>query len=106
MQANSEISVLHLTNDRLNCSGLLFDSPGHILLDGKEASPPEKKRQSPQFSTPFCCGQTSGCIKMLFDMDAGLGPGHIVLDGDPAPSPPKKQGGTAPNFRLMYIVAK
>jgi len=24
MQANSEISVLHLTNDRLNCSGLLL----------------------------------------------------------------------------------
>jgi len=23
MQANSDISVLHLTNDRLNCSGLL-----------------------------------------------------------------------------------
>ena len=31
-----------------------------------------------------------------------LGPGHVVLDGDPAP--PKK--GTAPNFRLMSIVAK
>jgi len=24
MQANSEISVLHLTNDRPNCSGLLL----------------------------------------------------------------------------------
>jgi len=24
MQANSEISVLHLTNNRLNCSGLLL----------------------------------------------------------------------------------
>jgi len=24
MQANSEISVLHLTNDRLNCNGLLL----------------------------------------------------------------------------------
>jgi len=24
MQANSEISVLHLTSDRLNCSGLLL----------------------------------------------------------------------------------
>ena len=24
MQAHSEISVLHLTNDRLNCSGLLL----------------------------------------------------------------------------------
>jgi len=26
MQANSEISVLHLTNDRLNCSVLLLRS--------------------------------------------------------------------------------
>jgi len=24
MQANSDISVLHLTNDRLNCSGLVL----------------------------------------------------------------------------------
>jgi len=38
-------------------------------------------------------------------MEVGLGTGHIVLDGDPAP-PPKKKGGTAPNFRLMSVVAK
>jgi len=32
----------------------------------------------------------------------GLGPGHIELDEDPAPL----QRGTAPNFRLMSILAK
>ena len=32
----------------------------------------------------------------------GLGPGHTVLHKDPAPS----KRGTAPNFRLMSIVAK
>jgi len=40
---------------------------------------------------------------MKLGTKVGLGPGHIVLDGDPAP-PPK--GGTAPNFRLMSVVAK
>jgi len=39
---------------------------------------------------------------MKLDMLVGLGPSHIMLDGDPAP--PKK--GTAPNFRLMSVVAK
>jgi len=43
-----------------------------------------------------------GWIKMKLGMVVGLGPGHIVLDGDPAL--PKR--GTAPNFRLMSIVAK
>jgi len=32
MQAPSEISVLHLTNDRLNCSGLLLLSTFFVLL--------------------------------------------------------------------------
>ena len=31
MQASSEISVLHLTNDRLNCSGLLLLSSFNYL---------------------------------------------------------------------------
>jgi len=35
-------------------------------------------------------------------MEVGLGPGHIVLDADPAP----QKGGTAPNFRPMFVVAK
>jgi len=33
----------------------------------------------------------------------GLGPGHIMLDGDQARSP--TQWGTAPDFRLMSVVA-
>ena len=49
------------------------------------------------------CGQTVGRIKIKLDMQVGLGPGHIVLDGDPAPPP---QGGTAPNFRPISVVAK
>jgi len=32
MQAPSEISVLHLTDDRLNCSGLLLLSTFFVLL--------------------------------------------------------------------------
>jgi len=34
MQANSEISVLHLTNDRRNCSGLLLISIFMCVLLG------------------------------------------------------------------------
>jgi len=52
--------------------------PGHIVLDGNPAPPP-------QFSAHFYCGQTAGCIKMPLGMQVGLGPGHIVLDGEPAP---------------------
>jgi len=34
----------------------------------------------------------------------GLDPSDILLDGDTAPPPQK--GGTAPNFRPMFVVAK
>jgi len=40
---------------------------------------------------------------MALGMEVGHGPGHIVQDGDPAPLPQK--GGTAPNFRPIFIVA-
>ena len=40
---------------------------------------------------------------MALDMEVGLGAGHIVLDGDQLPLP---KGGTAPNFRPMFVVAK
>jgi len=40
---------------------------------------------------------------MALGMEVGLGPGHIVLGRDPAPLP--RNGGTAPNFRPMSIVA-
>jgi len=38
--------------------------PDHIVLDGDPAPPPQKKRDSPQFSAHVCCGQTAGWIKM------------------------------------------
>jgi len=37
-------------------------------------------------------------------MEVGLDPSDIVLDGDPALPP--QNGGTAPNFRPMSVVAK
>jgi len=79
--------------------------PRHIVLDGDPARLP-KKGQSPQFSAPFYCGQTAGCIQMPLDMEVGLGPGHIVQDRDQAPLLPPKKEGTAPNFRPMSIWAK
>jgi len=60
--------------------------------------PPKK-----QFSAHVYCGQTAGCTRIRFGTEVGLSPGDIVLDGDPAPPPLKV---TAPNFRLMSVVAQ
>jgi len=76
--------------------------PGHIVLDGDPAPPPQKGGTAPQFSAHVYCGQTAGWIKMPLGMEVGLGPGHTVLDGDPDP----KKEGTAPNFQLISVVAK
>ena len=51
--------------------------PGHIVLDGDPAPPP-------QFSAHICCGQTAGWIKVQLGMEKGLGPDDFALDGDPA----------------------
>jgi len=69
--------------------------PGHIVLDGDPASPPQKGH-SPQFSTHVYCAQTAGWIKMALGLEVLLGPGHVVLDGDPAPPP--KNGTEPPQF--------
>ena len=66
--------------------------PGHIVLDGDPAPPPQKGH-SPQFSAHVCCSQTAGWIKIPLDREVDLGSGDIVLDGDLAP-PPK--GHSAP----------
>jgi len=77
--------------------------PGHIVLDGDPATPPQKGH-SPQLSAHICCRKMAGWIKMSLGREACLGPSDIVLDGNPSPTPQK--GGTAPNFRSMSIVAK
>jgi len=38
MQANGEISLLHLTNDRLNCSGLFLRGLLGLLYEGRHLS--------------------------------------------------------------------
>ena len=75
--------------------------PGHIVLDGDPAPPPQKGTD-PQFSTHIRCCQMAAYIKMALGMDVGLGPGDFVLDVDPLP----KKGAEPPNFRPMFIVAK
>ena len=80
-------------------------SPEDFVLDG-DPVPSTKGAEptTPKFSAQFYCGQTAGWIKMPLCMKVGLSPGDTVLDGDPAS--PKRGGGTAPNFRLMSVVAK
>jgi len=69
--------------------------PGHIVLDGDPALPPQIGGTALQFSAHVYCGQTASWIKMQFSTEVGLGPGHIVLDGDPAP---RVKRGTVPHF--------
>jgi len=56
--------------------------PGHIVLDGDPAPPPQRGTP-PQFSAHVRCGQMAGWIKMPLGMEVRLGPGDFVLDGDP-----------------------
>ena len=79
--------------------------PGHIVLDGDPAPPPQKGI-APQFSAHICCGQITAWIEMSLGMELGLCPGDFVLDGDPAPPPQKGAGAPSPNFRPIFIVAK
>ena len=63
--------------------------PGHIVLDGDPAPPPQKGGPallpSPQKkSTHIYCGQTAALIKMPLNMEVGLGQGKIVFDGGPS----------------------
>ena len=61
--------------------------PGHIVLGGDPAPPPQGGT-APQFSGHICCGQMAACIKMSLGMELGLGPGDFVLN---ARSPTQKK---------------
>jgi len=39
-------------------------APGHIVLDGDPATPPQKGDRTSQFSAHVYCAQTAGRIKM------------------------------------------
>jgi len=75
--------------------------PGHIVLDGNPARPPQKGEQPPIFGP--CLLWPNGWMDQDATWYEAAHAGHIVLHGDPAP-PPKR--GTDPNFLPMSIVAK
>jgi len=64
--------------------------PGHIVLDGDPAPPPQRGTAPTKFSAHVCCGQMAAWIRMPLSMELGLSPGDFVLDGDPALPSPKK----------------
>jgi len=76
--------------------------PGHIVLFGDPALPPQKLGTPVQFSAHVYCAQTAGWMPL--GTEVGLGPGNSVLDADPAP--PLKGHSSIPKFRPMSIVAK
>jgi len=55
--------------------------PGHIVLDGDPAPPPQKGAESPQLLTCVCCGQMAGWIKMPLGTEIGLGPAMLCWMG-------------------------
>jgi len=71
--------------------------PGHIVLHGDPAPPPQRGTALPQYSAHICCGQMAAWVKMSLGMELGLGPGDFVLDGDPVP-PPQKVAGAPRKF--------
>ena len=80
-----------------------WPQPKRHCVRWEPSSLPPKGGGAPQFSANVYCDQTAGWVKMPLDINVGLSQGHIVLAGNPAPFP---QRGTAPNFRLIYVVAK
>jgi len=50
--------------------------PGHIVVDGDSAPPPQKGTEPP-ISAHVYCGQTAGWIKMSLGMELGLGPATL-----------------------------
>ena len=81
--------------------GLLVGiGPGHIVLDGDPAPPPQRGTAPPQFSAHIWCGQMAAWIKMSLGMELGLGPGDYVRWG---PRSPSQKGVRSPsNFRPVY----
>jgi len=75
--------------------------PGHVVLDGDPATPPQQGH-SHQFSAHVYCDQTVGRIKVKLGTEVDLGPGDIVLDGNPAALLPLKRGHSTPILAHVY----
>ena len=79
--------------------------PGHIVLDGDPAHPPQKGTAPTQFTVHICCGQMATWIKIPLGMELCLSPGDFVWDGDPALPSPKGGGAElipSPIFGHFY----
>jgi len=72
--------------------------PGHIVLDGDPAPPPQKGAERPQFSAHICCGQMAGRIKMPLGREVGPTKRHCVRYGPRSPLPPKGPSLPTPIF--------
>ena len=78
--------------------------PGHIVLNGDPAPPPQKGGGSPQFSAHVYCDQMAGSIKIVTWHGGGPRPTpHCARWGR---SPPPQKGAQPPNFWPMSLVAK
>ena len=55
--------------------------PGHIVLDGDPALPPQSGIAPTQFSAQICCGQMAAWIKMSLGTKVFLSPGDSVRWG-------------------------
>ena len=70
--------------------------PGHIVLDGDPAPPPQKGGEAPKFSAYVYCGQTAGWIKMALGQDlisAGTHGNSVPLLFDSGTAVPTEMNG-------------
>jgi len=67
--------------------------PGHNVLDGDPAPPPQGGR-SPQFSAHICCSLCRDQDATWYGGTIGLGPGDFVRWG---PRSPSQKGGRGPS---------
>ena len=75
--------------------------PGHIVLDGDPAPPPQKGGGAPNFR-PMSIVANGWMDKMPLGTEVGLGPGDFVFHVDSA----RKKAQPPPKFWPMSIVAK
>jgi len=74
-------------------------SPGHIVLDGDPASPPQNGAEPPNFRPMSVVTKWLHGLGLRYNLVwryAALGPSDFVLDGDPAPD--LKKGAEPPVF--------
>jgi len=90
--------------DTVGCIKMKLDmqvgpGPGHVVLDGDPTPPPKGQNPPPSI---FCCGQTTGWIKMPHGTKVASAQVTLCYMGNQLRTPPKR--GAALTFRSIFII--